>query len=192
MDATKKVIWEYAAALAVALALAFFIRSTVVEAFEIPSGSMLPALKIGDRVLVDKLTCRWKAPQRFDIIVFNDPQNPGRDLIKRVVALPGEKFEIRARRVFINDAPLDDLFAHHMATDNYRIPLRDDYGPVTIPPGSWFMMGDNREDSHDSRFWGAMQREKIIGRAFIVYWSRNPDRAFPLEIRWNRFGLLLG
>lgn len=183
---------EYLGALAVALIAAFVIRSTVVEAFEIPSGSMLPSLQIGDRVMVDKLAYRFRGPRRFEIVVFHDPEAPTRDLIKRVVALPGEKLEIRARQVFINGVPLEDTYAHHMATDNYRIPQRDDFGPVVIPPDSYFMMGDNREDSRDSRFWGFMNKGVIVGHAFIVYWSRDADMTFPFGIRFNRFALLLG
>ena len=190
---TKELLWDYAKAVIAALAAAFIFRATVVGAFEIPSGSMIPTLQIGDRLLVDKLTYRFRKPERFEIIVFEDPARADRDLIKRIIALPGETLEIRNRVVYINGTPLADaMYAHHTDPLWDRIPMRDDYGPVTVPPGSYFMMGDNRENSADSRVWGFLERDRIIGHAFILYWSRNTDMAFPAEIRWDRFGKLLG
>lgn len=190
---TKAVLWDYAKAVIAALVFAFIFRATVVGAFEIPSGSMLPTLQIGDRLLVDKLTYRFREPERFEIIVFEDPARPDRDLIKRIIALPGETLEIRNRAVYINGKPLaDEGYAHHTEPASDRIPLRDDYGPITVPSGSYFMMGDNRENSADSRVWGFLGRDRIIGHAFVLYWSRNTDKTFPGEIRWERFGKLLG
>lgn len=186
-------LWDYAKAVITALVFAFIFRATVVGAFEIPSGSMLPTLQIGDRLLVDKLTYRFRKPERFEIIVFEDPMRPERDLIKRIIALPGETLEIRNRAVYINGKPLaDESYAHHTDPAWDRVPLRDDYGPITVPPGSYFMMGDNRENSADSRVWGFLEQDRIIGHAFVLYWSRNTEKRFPGEIRWERFGKLLG
>ncbi len=189
----KAMLWDYTKAILAALVFAFIFRATVVGAFEIPSGSMLPTLQIGDRLLVDKLTYHFRKPERFEILVFEDPMRPDRDLIKRVIALPGETLEIRNRVVYVNGAPLaDNLYAHHTEPAEDRVIMRDDFGPVTVPPDNYFMMGDNRENSADSRVWGFLDKDRIIGHAFILYWSRNTDKTFPAEIRWERFGKLLG
>ncbi len=184
-------MWDYAKAIVTALVFAYIFRATVAGSYEIPSESMVPTLQIGDRLLVDKLAYRFRSPARGEIIVFKYPGDDTRDFIKRIIALPGETLEIRNRVVYINGRPLtDEVYAQH--TDMDRIPLRDDYGPVTVPYGSYFMMGDNRENSADSRVWGFLTQDRIIGHAFVLYWSRNTGKAFPGEIRWDRFGKLLG
>lgn len=192
MEKRKSFFREYAEALVVALLLALFIRTFVVQAFRIPSGSMIPTLLVGDQILVDKLAYRFRSPRRDDVIVFRFPKDETRDFIKRIVGLPGETLEVRNRKVYINNRLLDDTgFAYHELFDNFRIPPRDDFGPVAIPEGKYFVMGDNRENSQDSRFWGFLDADKIIGRAFIIYWSRNMERMFPLEIRFGRFGRIV-
>ncbi|MBI5179304.1 MAG: signal peptidase I [Nitrospinae bacterium] len=188
----KGMVREYVEAIVVALLLALLVRTFVVQAFRIPSGSMIPTLLIGDQILVDKVVYHFRKPKREEILVFKYPEDPSRDFIKRVVGLPGETLEIRNRKVYINGQLLEDGgYAYHEMFDNFRIPPRDDYGPVTIPANNYFVMGDNRENSQDSRFWGFLSEDKIVGRAFVIYWSRNIERWFPAEIRLSRFGHLV-
>ncbi len=192
MEKKKGFLREYVEALVVALLLALFIRAFVVQAFRIPSGSMIPTLLVGDQILVDKVAYRFRKPMRGDIVVFKYPQDETRDFIKRVIGMPGETLEVRNRKVYINNTLLDDRgYAFHEFFDNFRMPPRDDYGPVVVPQGKYFVMGDNRENSQDSRFWGFLNEDKIVGRAFIIYWSRDIEKYFPLEIRWGRFSRLV-
>lgn len=193
MEKRKKSLFrEYVEALALALIIALLIRSFVVQAFRIPSGSMIPSLLIGDQILVDKVVYKFRKPQRGDIMVFKYPEDETRDFIKRLIGLPGEKLEVRRRVVLINDVPLNDSsYAMHEGDSFMAIHPRDNFGPITIPPGKYFVMGDNRENSMDSRFWGLLDGNKITGRAFIIYWSRDISKSFPLELRWNRFGMLM-
>lgn len=189
----KALLWDYAKAIITALVFAYIFRATIAGSYEIPSESMVPALQVGDRLLVDKLAYRFRNPARGDIIVFKYPKDPSRDFIKRIIALPGETLEIRNRVVYIGGVPLaDSMFVYHSDPAWQRVPVRDDYGPVIVPPDAYFMMGDNRENSADSRVWGFLNRDMVVGRAFVIYWSRNPETAFPREIRWDRFGKLLG
>lgn len=187
----KGLVREYIEAILVALIAALLIRTFVAQAFRIPSGSMIPTLLVGDQLLVDKVTYRFHLPERGDVIVFKYPGDETRDFIKRIVGLPGDVVEVRAKAVYLNGAPLNERYAFHDALDNMHIIQRDDFGPVTVPPDKYFVMGDNRENSQDSRFWGFLEHDKVIGRAFILYWSRDLDRMFPLGLRWNRFGLLI-
>ncbi len=188
----KGIFREYIEAILVALIAALLIRTFVAQAFRIPSGSMIPTLLVGDQLLVDKVAYHFRSPARGDIIVFKYPGDENRDFIKRIIGLPGDTVEVRARAVYINGAPLNEPYAWHDALDDMRIVPRDDFGPVTVPPDKYFMMGDNRENSQDSRFWGFLERDKIIGRAFVLYWSRDGEHIFPFGIRWARFGLLIG
>ncbi len=186
----KSVIRQYAEAFIIAIVLALVIRTFVVQAFKIPSGSMLPTLQIGDHILVNKFIYWFTDPQRDDIIVFKFPQDEGRDFIKRVVALPGEKVEVLGKQVYVNDKPLREPFAVHMDRSIQESPIspRDNFSPVVVPPGQLFMMGDNRDYSMDSRFWGFLDKKKIKGKAFIIYWSWDRDRFRP---RWGRIGMLI-
>jgi len=157
---------------------------------------MIPTLLVGDHILVNKFVYTFWDPKRGDVIVFKYPKNEERDFIKRIVALPGEKIEIRDRQVFINDSPLSERYTFFEEKDNPGIKLHDSgyhYGPVTLPRGKIFVMGDNRENSMDSRFWGLLDEEKIRGRAFIIYWSwaKNSKSMIGLNVRWNRFGKIL-
>jgi signal peptidase I len=192
-----QVIKEYAEALIIALILAFFIRSFVVQAFKIPSGSMLETLQIGDHLLVNKFIYGVQAPftdftiipvsePKFrDIIVFEFPEEPSKDFIKRVIGLPGDKIEIRDKAVYRNGKKLQEPYVQY--TDPNIVPKRDNFGPVVVPEDKYFVLGDNRDESYDSRFWGYVKKEKIKGEAWIIYWSwRGID-----NIRWGRIGMTL-
>ena len=201
----KSIIREYAEAIIIAILLALIIRTFVIQAFKIPSGSMIPTLLIGDHILVNKFIYWFEDPERGDIAVFKYPQDPKRDFIKRVVGLPGEKLEIRNKVVYINGEPLDE--AYTIFTDNLKqsrvMSQRDTFGPVVIPENSYFMMGDNRDNSADSRFWGFLDKNMFKGKAFIIYWSWRSSELEAREtdpkweevsfhgLRWKRFGKLL-
>lgn len=181
----KSVFREYLEAAAIAVLLALFIRSFIVQAFKIPSGSMEPTLLIGDHILVNKFLYGIKVPftektllplenpKREDVIVFIYPVDKTKDFIKRVIGLPGEKIEVIDGKIHINGKGYDDKFGFYTDTgskgsnpgDNYH------YGPVTVPENQFFVMGDNRDHSYDSRFWGFVPAESVKGKAFIIYWS---------------------
>lgn len=186
----KSVVRQYAEAIIIAIILALVIRSFVIQAFKIPSGSMLQTLQVGDHILVNKFLYWFTDPQHGDIIVFKYPQDEGRDFIKRVVALPGEKVEIRGKQVYINDKPLTESYAVHLDPAILEHPSspRDSFGPIVVAPGQLFMMGDNRDYSMDSRFWGFLDVKKVKGKAFIVYWSWDRERFRP---RWSRIGMVV-
>lgn len=186
----KSVFRQYAEAIIIAIILALVIRSFVIQAFKIPSGSMLQTLQVGDHILVNKFLYWFTDPQHGDIIVFKYPQDEGRDFIKRVVALPGDKLEIRAKQLYINDKPLTEPYAIHLDPATLENPgsPRDGFGPIVVAPGQLFMMGDNRDYSMDSRFWGFLDIKKIRGKAFIIYWSWDRERFRP---RWERIGMLV-
>ncbi|PSB29336.1 signal peptidase I [Stenomitos frigidus] len=150
--------------------LAFGIRTFVAEARYIPSGSMLPTLQINDRLIVDKLGYHFKNPQRGDVVVFSptdtlEKQNFHDAFIKRVIGLPGDKVEVKGGRVFINDKPLQENYI----ADNPQY----QYGPVTVPQDSYLVLGDNRNNSYDSHYWGFVPRNHIIGRAIVRFWPMN-------------------
>ncbi len=148
---------------AIAVILAVIIRVFLFQPFYIPSGSMEPTLTKGDRIIVNKFLYRLKEPQRGDIIVFKYPVNPERDFIKRVIGLPGETIQIKESRVYIDGAPIKQSFL----PEDLRY---GDFGPVSIPEDSYFMMGDNRNNSEDSRVWGTLPRKNIVGKAMVIYW----------------------
>lgn len=186
----KSVFRQYAEAIVIAVILALVIRTFVVQAFKIPSGSMLQTLQVGDHILVNKFLYWFTDPQHGDIIVFKYPQDEGRDFIKRAIALPGDKVEILGKQVYINDKPMTEPYAIHLdpaTLENLSSP-RDGFGPVVVAPGQLFMMGDNRDYSMDSRFWGFLDVKKIRGKAFIIYWSWDRERFRP---RWERIGMLV-
>jgi signal peptidase I len=213
----KSVVREYAEAIVVAMLLAFAIRVFVVQAFKIPSGSMIPTLLIGDHILVSKLSygfqwptdCKlqWNfppvncyasttvvafgKPQRGDIIVFRFPEDEEKDFIKRIVGGPGDIVHVRNKVVLVNGEPLDDkAFTQRIDPGiiDGTINPRDNFGPVTVPEGSYFVMGDNRDQSLDSRFWGFVREEKIRGKAFRIYWSWSGQGYWTEWVRWERFG----
>jgi signal peptidase I len=190
----------------VATILALFVRTFVVQAFKIPTGSMENNLLIGDQLLVNKLVFgptltafeRAILPTdpiaRGDILVFKYPEDPERDYIKRVIGLPGDTIELRNKQVFINGTPLDEPYVHYLFGDavpgsaGYTdLDVRRKYGPVTVPAEHYFMMGDNRDNSQDSRYWGFMPRSHVKGKALFVHFSFG-DAAQGLlgSVRWGR------
>ncbi|MCA1959790.1 MAG: signal peptidase I [Desulfomonile sp.] len=192
---------EYSEAFVIAVILAIIIRAFLVQAFKIPSSSMEPTLLIGDHILVNKFIygvripftdARWPRftnPARGDVIVFVYPVERNKDFIKRVVAVEGDTIEIRDKKVFVNDKPVDEPYAHHFANsiEPRSQGPRDNLPPVTVPPGAVFAMGDNRDFSHDSRYWGFVPVEDIKGKAFIIYYSAQ----YLPDIRWERFFRLI-
>ena len=193
---------EYAEAIVIAVLIAFFIRTFIIQAFKIPSGSMKPTLQIGDHILVTKFIYGVKIPiirktivsisepKRGDMVVFIYPEDRSKDFVKRVIGIGGDNIEIRNKKIYLNGLPYNDNYGVY--TDDMIIPgaaqPRDNFGPVTVPPGSIFVMGDNRDQSYDSRFWGFVDLRDVLGKAFIIYWSWNSDEH---NVRWSRFGNLL-
>jgi signal peptidase I len=189
---TAAVAREYLEALLIAVVFAVFARTFVVQAFKIPSGSMEQNLLIGDHILVNKFIYgaapteleRRLLPvrpiRRGDVVVFKFPEDPARDFIKRCVGLPGDRVELREKRLFINgDRVEDDSYTYHLDQRTYRPSVfysndlrhRDNFGPYTVPDRQYFCLGDNRDNSNDSRFWGPVPAANVKGRAFIIYWS---------------------
>lgn len=198
----KSVFREYAEAIGIALVLALFIRTFVIQAFKIPSGSMIPTLLVGDHILVNKFIYGIKNPftgkvlipiedvHRKDIVVFKYPVNPDEDFIKRVIGLPGDTILIKNKKVFVNGKPLvvkNAIFRSPIILSGQQQP-RDNLGPITVPPHSYFVMGDNRDNSYDSRFWGFVPQDNVLGKAIIIYWSWDQK---DFSVRWDRFGKLL-
>ena len=206
----KGVFREYAEAILIALLLALFIRTFIIQAFKIPSGSMKKTLLIGDHILVSKFTYGihipniipflniklfddivlfQEIPNREDIIVFKYPKNENRDFIKRVIGIPGDLLEVRQQKVYINENLIDEKYALHTdGPQQSRLVPRDDFGPIVVPPEHLFVMGDNRENSQDSRFWGFLEVKKIKGKALVIYWSWNAEESW---VRFDRFGQIL-
>jgi signal peptidase I len=201
----KSQLREYVEALGVALLLALAIRTFVVQAFKIPSGSMLPTLQIGDHILVNKFLYGprleipltqmslgrlpgLRKPRPGDVIVFIWPKDRSKDFIKRVIAVEGQTVEVRNRKVFIDGKPWDDPHATWVMQRGLGGAAGDNYGPYTVPPDHVFVMGDNRDQSYDSRFWGPVPIADIKGEALVIYWSWDgPDR----WVRWERLGRLV-
>jgi len=202
IERKKSKLREWAESIVIALILALIIRSFIIQAFKIPSGSMVPTLLIGDHLLVckfsywikipiiNKTVVKFRDPKREDVIVFIYPVDPKKDFIKRVIGLPGDKIEIKDKKVYINGELYPDPHAYH--SDSRIFPAdvlpRDNFGPVVVPKNKYFVMGDNRDSSYDSRFWGFVDREDILGKALIIYWSW--ERPF-YHIRWNRIGKII-
>ncbi|MES1165660.1 MAG: signal peptidase I [Verrucomicrobiota bacterium] len=237
--ARKSTIREYSESIGIAVAIALLLRAFVVEAFQIPSGSMIPTLEVGDHIFVakfsyglgipftDKKIFEYAAPERGDVIVFKFPQDHSTDYIKRVVGLPGDKVEVRQNEVFINGVPVPrehqgvyryseggqitgderecelwvetlDGKRHHEIQEMSRPP--SNFGPYPVPEGNVFVMGDNRDNSSDSRVWGTVKHDLIKGKALIVWWSRAtaPEAAWYMQpiawaksIRFSRFFTLV-
>jgi signal peptidase I len=220
----KSVAREYLESIVVAVILALFIRTFSVQAFKIPTGSMETNLLIGDHLLVNKLvyspspgpfeaTLLGKRPiQRGHVVVFKFPEDPARDFIKRVVGLPGETVEIRNKQILVNGAPLEEPYVRFLEPPlrpddpEYGLrgdTIRDNWGPQVVPEGHLFVLGDNRDNSRDSRFWGFLPVDQVKGRALLVYWSYEATReeyhrdgwgewlrdtlSALARTRWNRF-----
>jgi signal peptidase I len=197
----KSVVREYGEALFVALLLALFIRSFVVQAFKIPSGSMIPTLLIGDHILVNKFVygvhlpyfgtpiISVGMPHRGDVVVFVYPQDEEKDFIKRVVGVAGDTVEVRDKRLYVNGEAVSDPYAHFAEEeDGHTMAPRDNFGPFQVPAGYIFVMGDNRDRSYDSRFWGPVALDKVKGKAFLIYWSWEGAGRW---VRWERMGQLI-
>jgi signal peptidase I len=194
---TKSSLREYVEAFGLALLLALCIRSFVVQAFKIPSGSMLPTLEVGDHILVNKfvygvrlpvtdtLLIPWSTPQRGDVVVFVYPLDPTKDFIKRVVGTPGDAVEIRDKQVYINGEHVEDSHGYFADGAKGGGTPRDNFGPVTVPADHIFVMGDNRDRSYDSRFWGFVDLNDVKGKAFLIYWSWDGRDRW---VRWDRLG----
>jgi signal peptidase I len=193
----KSAVREYVEAILVAVLLALLIRTFVVQAFKIPSGSMIPALLVGDHILVNKFLYRFRDPARGDVVVFKYPVDESRDFIKRVIAVGGEELYIKDQKLYINCRPpepacraLDDPWGKW----EERLAMPSETTAVRVPADSYFVMGDNRHNSQDSRYWGFVRREKIKGKAFLIYWSwdsERDDRPLWERIRWGRLGKLI-
>jgi signal peptidase I len=184
----KSTLREYFESIVIAVILALFVRTWVVQAFKIPTGSMENNLLIGDHLLVNKFMfgptatgpektlLPMRDPRRGDVVVFKYPDEPERDFIKRVIGLPGETLELRNKKVYINGQPLDEPYVHFLepASEGQEVTsfdVRERYGPVRVPEGQYFVMGDNRDNSQDSRYWGFLPRHYIKGKALMIYWS---------------------
>ncbi len=199
---TKSTFREYAEAILMALVLALFIRTFIVQAFKIPSGSMIPTLQIGDHILVNKLSyglrmpflerylLEYSTPQRGEVVVFIFPEDRSKDFIKRVIGVAGDTVEVRAKKVFINGKQVDDSHANFAGYDPQAgaVGSGDDYGPKVVPENHIFVMGDNRDRSYDSRFWGYVNLNDVRGKAFLIYWSWDGGDRW---VRWERLGSLI-
>ncbi len=191
---TKSRFREYFEAILLALLLALFIRTFVVQAFKIPSPSMVPTLLVGDHLLVNKFLYGIKIPfsderilavrepKRGDVIVFRFPGDRSVDFIKRCIAVEGETIQIRDKHVYIDGEPIEDTHAYFQDSGNSFTKPGDNFGPVTVPEGKIFMMGDNRDNSNDSRFWGFVDIADVRGKAMVIYWSWDKVK------KWPRFG----
>jgi signal peptidase I len=200
-NASPKSRWrQNVESLLVAVVVALLVRSSVVEAFWVPSGSMLPTIQIGDHLFVNKLAygmhlpfvekeiTQWRPLQRRDIIVFTSPVDHKTDLIKRVIAVEGDKVELRNKHLYINDVEVPDEHANFTDPHVRDTAPRDNFGPVTVPSGKFFVMGDNRDQSYDSRYWGFADATDVKGKATFIYWSWNSQTHW---LRWDRFGHVL-
>jgi signal peptidase I len=225
----KRFVREYLEPIITAIIIALFIRTFVVQAFKIPSGSMEPTLLVGDHILVNKFIygvripysdikgvkffekgkgiisfeyendrakdkgvkfLEFKRPKRGDIVVFIFPGDRSKDYIKRVIGTEGEKVEVIGSRIYINDRAIEDPWGHYQRDSLRRLfPPMENFGPVVVPKDSLFVMGDNRENSQDSRFWGFVNINQVKGKAFIKYFSWDDQAESLIEkIRWGRLG----
>jgi len=202
MQDSKNKLWDWTKSLLIALILALFIRAFIVQAYKIPSGSMIPTLLIGDYLLVNKLAYGiknpvkddfiyfWKFPKRQEIVVFTYPQNKKLDFIKRVIGLPGDTVQIVNKKVYVNGKLLNEPYVQFSDPEIYpqEISPRDNYGPIKVPPEHIFVLGDNRDQSYDSRFWGFVPVKYLKGKALIIYFSWDSQ---DFKIRFNRIGKLI-
>ena len=200
----KSSLRENIEAIIIAIVIAMFIRTFIVQAFKIPSGSMLETLQIGDQILVNKFIygvkipftggktlISVKNPKKGDIVVFKYPEDPSKDFIKRVVATEGDTLEIINKKLYVNDKLVEgETYAVYKTRDiipgSYS--SRDNLKKIIVPEKKLFVMGDNRDNSHDSRFWGFVDLTAVKGEAFIIYWSWNKNK---FGVRWNRIGDIL-
>lgn len=205
----KSSLRENTEAIIIAIIIAMFIRTFIMQAFKIPSGSMLETLQIGDQILVNKfiygvkipftdgkILIPVKDPQKGDIVVFKFPEDTSKDFIKRVIGIEGDSIEIINKKLYVNDK-LVEKQPYAVYSSNKIIPgtisPRDNKRKFTVPENKIFVMGDNRDNSYDSRFWGFVDLTAVRGKALIIYWSWNKDKSVPIwnSVRWNRMGDLL-
>jgi signal peptidase I len=215
----KHILQEYLEAMVIAVVVALVIRTFMLQAFRIPTGSMEDTLLVGDFLLVNKMVYGprlpfvdaripgWRDPEPGDVVVFKYPRDPSQDYIKRCIATGGQTVKIRGKTVYVDNHPVDmptdgKFIDTHVKPVGYREPdivppgagNRDHFGPVTVPEGHLFVMGDNRDNSLDSRYWGFLPRENIVGEALLIYFSW--DAYVPLyrigeKIRWNRLAQII-
>ncbi|MCD6490209.1 MAG: signal peptidase I [Thermodesulfobacterium sp.] len=202
MKSFQDKIWDWTKSILIALVFALFIRAFIVQAYKIPSGSMIPTLLIGDYLLVNKLAYGIrnpikndfiyfrKLPERQEIVVFTYPINKKLDFIKRVIGLPGDTVEIVNKKVYVNGKLLKEPYVQFSDPEIYpkEVSPRDNYGPVKVPPDCIFVLGDNRDQSYDSRFWGFVPINYVKGRALIIYFSWDSKN---FRVRFNRIGKLI-
>jgi len=202
----KRFIKEYLEPIVIAVLIALFIRTFIVQAFKIPSSSMEPTLLVGDYLLVNKFIYgikipltdtklfQFKNPKRGDIVVFIYPKDRSKDFIKRVIGTEGEKVEIVRNKIYINDNLVEDPWGHYSEKSDWltQLQLMERFGPVVVPKDSLFVLGDNRDNSQDSRFWGFVNVNAVKGKALIIYfsWDGNAQNLLD-EIRWRRLGKLI-
>ena len=203
----KSALRETIEAVIFAFIIALVIRTFVIQAFKIPSGSMLSTLQIGDHILVNKFLLGapvdipftnvnlfrmpgLRKPQRGDIIVFKYPEDPTRDFIKRVIGVSGDRIEARDKEVFVNGKKLVEPYVQHVDSEVKpgSVDRRDNFGPLIVPKDSVFVMGDNRDQSYDSRFWGFVDLSMVKGKAIIIYWSWDSEKTW---VRFSRIGRLV-
>ncbi len=198
----KSVVREYLQVIIAAVLLALFIRTFTVQAFKIPSGSMEPTLLVGDHIMVNKFIYGIRMPilnnvlipitnpKRGDVVVFIFPLDPSKDFIKRVVAVAGDTVQVVNKKLFINGRPAEDKHAYYqdLSPGAVMVSPRDNFGPFKVPKDSIFVMGDNRDHSYDSRFWGPVSLKALRGKAFLIYWSWD---SATWHVRWRRLGRLL-
>lgn len=202
----KKIFKEYIEPIIIAVLIALFIRTFIIQAFKIPSSSMEPTLQVGDYILVSKFIYGikipftdiklfpWNKPKRGDIVVFIYPKDRSKDFIKRVIGTEGEKVEILRNKIYVNDRLIDDPWGHYDEKSDWLkyYQSKERYGPEMVPKDSIFVLGDNRDNSQDSRFWGYVHVKEVKGKAFIVYFSWDGSAQNLLnKVRWTRLGKLI-
>jgi len=207
----KKFVKEYLEPIVIAVLIALFIRTFVVQAFKIPSSSMEPTLLVGDYILVNKFiygiripysdqifgsdekVLKLKVPQRGDVVVFIYPKDRSKDFIKRVIGTEGERIEIVQNKIFVNGKQIDDPWGHFEKLDwSKYLQTPEKFGPVVVPKDSLFVLGDNRDNSQDSRFWGFVHTNAVKGKAFVIYfsWDRFAQSLLN-KVRWVRLAKLI-
>ncbi|HNT43872.1 MAG TPA: signal peptidase I [Syntrophorhabdaceae bacterium] len=208
MEKKKTRTREYIESILIAALIALLVRSFVIQAYKIPSGSMEPTLLVGDHLLVNRMSYVVKMPfvdnvlfttgkpKRGDIIVFRYPEDPTKDYIKRVIATGGETVEIRNKTIFIDGKKIKDPWGHFRPEPASRgfLPFidKDNIPPVKVPQDSYFVMGDNRDNSLDSRYWGFVEKRHLVGKALIIYFSWDSGAMNALQyVRWSRIGWLI-
>ncbi|MBV9773266.1 MAG: signal peptidase I [Gemmatimonadetes bacterium] len=222
-------MWEWVKAISTAILLFLVVRTFVVEAFKIPTGSMERTLLVGDFLLVNKAVYgaevpyththlpAFSEPSRGDVIVFLPPHDPTKNYVKRLIGLPGDTLEMHDKVLYLDGKPQPEPYVRHIdpitdpgdpqmmwqlsylaggeGAQRYYHPTRDNWGPIVVPPGKYFALGDNRDNSEDSRYWGFLDKEAIKGRPILVYYSFERDVAHPFSwvtgVRWTRIGSMI-